>query len=236
MKWYSLPLSFFRQNRGGSLVNHRAGKKQQGKGQTANSKGGSGQVRIIAGQWRSRKLPIHDLDGLRPTTDRVRETLFNWLASDIAHARVLDCFGGSGALALESLSRYASFAKIIELQPSAAQQLKDNLKTLKCEQAEVVNADTLSVLQNGCVQGFDIVFIDPPFRKGLAEKTIQLLDTKDWLNDGALIYVEIESELTQLAIPANWQPLKDKTAGQVSYRLYQYQADKSADSEIAPEE
>lgn len=184
-------------------------------------------MRIIAGQWRSRKLPIHDLDGLRPTTDRVRETLFNWLANDIAHARVLDCFGGSGALALESLSRYASYAKIIELQRPAAMQLKANLNTLKCDNAEVLNADTLVVLQNGCEQGFDVVFIDPPFRKGLAEKTIQLLDSKGWLNDGALIYVEIESELTQMAVPATWQPLKDKTAGQVSYRLYQYQAEDS---------
>nr|WP_254803647.1 16S rRNA (guanine(966)-N(2))-methyltransferase RsmD [Shewanella decolorationis] len=202
------------------------------KSQTTNKKAGSGQVRIIAGQWRSRKLPIHDLDGLRPTTDRVRETLFNWLANDIAHARVLDCFGGSGALALESLSRYASYAKIIELQRPAAMQLKANLNTLKCDNAEVLNADTLVVLQNGCEQGFDVVFIDPPFRKGLAEKTIQLLDSKAWLNDGALIYVEIESELTQMAVPATWQPLKDKTAGQVSYRLYQYQAeDTSANTE-----
>ncbi|MDH1314628.1 16S rRNA (guanine(966)-N(2))-methyltransferase RsmD [Shewanella xiamenensis] len=197
------------------------------KGQTANKKAGSGQVRIIAGQWRSRKLPIHDLDGLRPTTDRVRETLFNWLANDIAHARVLDCFGGSGALALESLSRYASYAKIIELQRPAAMQLKANLNTLKCDNAEVLNADTLVVLQNGCEQGFDVVFIDPPFRKGLAEKTIQLLDSQGWLNDGALIYVEVESELTQMAVPATWQPLKDKTAGQVSYHLYQYQAEDS---------
>lgn len=209
------------------MVNNRAKKQQAAKSQTANNKAGSGQVRIIAGQWRSRKLPIHDLDGLRPTTDRVRETLFNWLANDIAHARVLDCFGGSGALALESLSRYASFAKIIELQRTAAMQLKANLDTLKCDNAEVINADTLVVLQNGCDQAFDVVFIDPPFRKGLAEKTIQLLDSKGWLNDGALIYVEIEAELTQMAIPASWQPLKDKTAGQVSYRLYQYQAEEN---------
>ena len=207
------------------MANNRANNKQVTKSQTANKKAGSGQVRIIAGQWRSRKLPIHDLDGLRPTTDRVRETLFNWLANDIAHARVLDCFGGSGALALESLSRYASYAKIIELQRPAAMQLKANLNTLKCDNAEVLNADTLVVLQNGCEQGFDVVFIDPPFRKGLAEKTIQLLDSQGWLNDGALIYVEVESELTQMAVPATWQPLKDKTAGQVSYRLYQYQAE-----------
>ncbi|MGL5409851.1 MAG: RsmD family RNA methyltransferase, partial [Shewanella sp.] len=87
--------------------------------------------------------------------------------------------------------------------------------------------DTLAVLQQGCEQeqGFDIVFIDPPFRKDLAQKTIQLLDSQGWLNDGALIYVEIESELTHLTIPAHWHTLKEKTAGQVSYRLYQYQQD-----------
>lgn len=180
-------------------------------------------MRIIAGQWRSRRLPIHDLDGLRPTTDRVRETLFNWLANDIVNARVLDCFAGSGALALEALSRYAAYAKIIELQRSAALQLKDNLNTLKCDKAEVLNADILVVLQRVCDQGFDVVFIDPPFRKGLAEQTIQLLDSQAWLNDGALIYVEIESELTTLTIPSSWKALKEKTAGQVSYRLYQYQ-------------
>lgn len=207
------------------MVNHRTVKNNVTKGQTAKNKPGtgSGQVRIIAGQWRSRRLPIQDLEGLRPTTDRVRETLFNWLANDIVNARVLDCFGGSGALALEALSRYASFAQIIELQRGAAIQLRENLQTLKCDKAEVLNADTLVVLQKGCAQGFDVVFIDPPFRKGLAEKTIRLLDTQGWLNDGALIYVEIESELTQLAIPSRWHALKEKNAGQVSYRLYQYQ-------------
>jgi 16S rRNA (guanine966-N2)-methyltransferase len=207
------------------LVNHRTVKNNVTKGQTAKNKPGSGQVRIIAGQWRSRRLPIQDLEGLRPTTDRVRETLFNWLANNLVNARVLDCFGGSGALALEALSRYASFAQIIELQRGAAMQLKENLQTLKCDKAEVLNADTLVVLQRGCEQGFDVVFIDPPFRKGLAEKTIQLLDTQGWLNDGALIYVEIESELTQLAIPSRWHALKEKNAGQVSYRLYQYHSE-----------
>ncbi|MGL4938221.1 16S rRNA (guanine(966)-N(2))-methyltransferase RsmD [Shewanella sp.] len=209
------------------MVKNRAANHSAGKNPTTKQKLGSGQVRIIAGQWRSRKLTIQDLDGLRPTTDRVRETLFNWLAGDIAHARVLDCFGGSGALALEALSRYAAYAKIIELQRSAALQLKANLQTLQCDKADVIHGDTLAVLQQGCEQeqGFDIVFIDPPFRKDLAQKTIQLLDSQGWLNDGALIYVEIESELTHLTIPAHWHTLKEKTAGQVSYRLYQYQQD-----------
>jgi len=191
----------------------------------------SGQVRIISGQWRSRKLPIHDLEGLRPTTDRVRETLFNWLATDIRGARVLDCFAGSGALCLEALSRYASFAKMIELQKNAANQLKQNLATLQCHSAEVINADSLHVLAQGTAEGFDVVFIDPPFRTALASKTVELLTAHHWLNNHAQIYVETESELTSFTVPATWIPLKEKFAGQVCYRLYQYQQAESLNTE-----
>ncbi|WP_350432351.1 16S rRNA (guanine(966)-N(2))-methyltransferase RsmD [Shewanella sp. H8] len=190
----------------------------------------SGQVRIISGQWRSRKLPIHDLEGLRPTTDRVRETLFNWLANDIRGARVLDCYAGSGALGLEALSRYANFATMIELQKNAANQLKQNLATLQCQNAEVVNADSLQMLAKGTATGFDIVFIDPPFHKDLAGKTVELLMTHQWLNNDALIYVETESTLASFQVPATWIALKEKQAGQVCYRLYQYQADIAAKS------
>ncbi|WP_076413408.1 16S rRNA (guanine(966)-N(2))-methyltransferase RsmD [Shewanella sp. UCD-KL12] len=191
----------------------------------AKNRPASGQVRIISGQWRSRRLPIQDLEGLRPTTDRVRETLFNWLAGDLAGARVLDCFGGSGALFFESLSRYASYGKAFELQASAAEQLKKNLQTLKCDPAtaEVVKGDTLKLLAVAPSEGFDIVYIDPPFRKGLAEKSIQLIDENSWLNENAQVYVETESEQAQLQVPANWVQLKEKKAGQVIYRLYQYQ-------------
>ncbi|MCL1075681.1 16S rRNA (guanine(966)-N(2))-methyltransferase RsmD [Shewanella dokdonensis] len=188
----------------------------------ARNRPGSGQVRIIAGQWRSRKLPIQDLEGLRPTTDRVRETLFNWLSGYLTGASVLDCFAGSGALSLEALSRYAAFARIHELQRSAAEQLKANLTTLKCDNAEVLIGDTLQLLSRPADRRFDIVFIDPPFRKGLAAQTMALLQ-QGWLNDDALIYVEVEAELHDLQVPAQWQPIKEKQAGQVSYRLYRYQ-------------
>ncbi|QFU20628.1 16S rRNA (guanine(966)-N(2))-methyltransferase RsmD [Shewanella eurypsychrophilus] len=191
----------------------------------AKNRPASGQVRIISGQWRSRRLPIHDLEGLRPTTDRVRETLFNWLAGDLAGARVLDCFGGSGALFFESLSRYASYGKVFELQANAAEQLNKNLQTLKCDPttADVVKGDTLKLLAIAPTEGFDIVYIDPPFRKELAEKSIQLIDENNWLKENAQIYVETESEQAQLQVPANWVQLKEKKAGQVLYRLYQYQ-------------
>ncbi len=193
-----------------------------------NKRPSSGQVRIISGQWRSRKLPIHDLEGLRPTTDRVRETLFNWIANDVRGSRVLDCFAGSGALSLESLSRYASYAKIFELQTQAAKQLVANLATLKCENADVIKGDSLALLANTPNEGFDIAFIDPPFRKSLAEKSIALIDKHQWLNDDALIYVETESEIAVLNVPASWSLLKEKKAGQVIYRLYQYTATENA--------
>lgn len=218
IRLHSLAFSFFRQNHGGKM---------------AKNKSGSGQVRIIAGQWRSRKLPIQDLKGLRPTTDRVRETLFNWLSGELTGSRVLDCFGGSGALALEALSRYAAYARVFELQKNAVIQLQNNLKTLKCDQADVIAGDSLNLLAQGIAnqrapkdpaqgKGFDIVFIDPPFRKGLAENCISALTAHQWLNPDALIYVETESELSQLAVPANWQQLKEKQAGQVCYRLFRY--------------
>ena len=191
----------------------------------------SGQVRIISGQWRSRKLPIHDLEGLRPTTDRVRETLFNWIANDVRGSRVLDCFAGSGALSLESLSRYASYAKIFGLQTQAAKQLVANLATLKCENADVIKGDSLALLANTPNEGFDIAFIDPPFRKSLAEKSIALIDKHQWLNDDALIYVETESEIAVLNVPASWALIKEKKAGQVIYRLYQYTAEESSEAE-----
>ncbi|WP_299003477.1 16S rRNA (guanine(966)-N(2))-methyltransferase RsmD [uncultured Shewanella sp.] len=182
-----------------------------------------GQVRIISGQWRSRRLPIHDLEGLRPTTDRVKETLFNWISADLAGARVLDCFTGSGALSFEALSRYANFAQMFELQASAAKQLQQNLATLKCEQGQVIKGDTLTLLNTAPTEPFDIIFIDPPFRQQLAKPCIQKLNTHQWLAPNALIYLETETEvaLSSLNIPPHWMPLKEKVAGQVTYRLFQ---------------
>lgn len=107
---------------------------------------GSGQIRIIGGQWRGRKLPVPDSPGLRPTTDRVRETLFNWLAPVMVDAHCLDCFAGSGALGLEALSRYAAQATLLEMDRAVSQQLQKNLATLKANNARVVNTNTLAFL------------------------------------------------------------------------------------------
>lgn len=180
---------------------------------------GSGQIRIIGGQWRGRKLPVTDSPGLRPTTDRVRETLFNWLAPYMVDARCLDCFAGSGALGLESLSRYAASATLLEMERPVAQQLQKNLATLKAANGNVVNTNTLNYL-NQTGRPHDIVFIDPPFRKGLLDETVSLLEKNGWLADGALIYVESEVENGMPPVPASWQLHREKVAGQVAYRLY----------------
>ncbi|WP_058910440.1 16S rRNA (guanine(966)-N(2))-methyltransferase [Entomohabitans teleogrylli] len=180
---------------------------------------GAGQIRIIGGQWRGRKLPVPDKPGLRPTTDRVRETLFNWLAPHIAQARCLDCFAGSGALGLESLSRYAASVLLLEMDRDVARQLQNNLETLKSSQGKVVNTNTLAFLaQPG--EGYDVVFLDPPFRKGMLEETINLLETRGWLAENALVYIESEVENGLPDVPASWSLHREKVAGQVAYRLY----------------
>ena len=180
---------------------------------------GSGQIRIIGGQWRGRKLPVPDSPGLRPTTDRVRETLFNWLAPHMVDARCLDCFAGSGALGLEALSRYAASATLLEMERGVAQQLQKNLAALKAANAKVVNTNTLTFLnQQG--EPHDIVFVDPPFRKGLLEETLSLLESRGWLADGAMVYVESEVENGLPPVPASWHLHREKIAGQVAYRLY----------------
>ena len=193
------------------------------KNSSKGPKGQSGQVRIIGGQWRSRKLPVHDVEGLRPTTDRVKETVFNWLAPYVVDADCLDLFAGSGGLSFEALSRYAQSALLLEKDRTAAKQLSKNLALLKCTNADVINSDSLTFLAKTATNKFSLVFIDPPFRKNLLEQSCQLLEQNDWLTDDAIIYLEMESELAQVNLPPNWQCLREKNAGQVTYSLWQRQ-------------
>lgn len=192
----------------------------------------AGQIRIIGGQWRGRKLPVPDSPGLRPTTDRVRETLFNWLAPSMVDAKCLDCFAGSGALGLEALSRYAASATLLEMERGVAQQLQQILATLKATNARVVTTNTLTFLaQPGTPH--DVVFIDPPFRKGLLEETLTLLENNGWLADDALIYVESEVENGLPPVPVHWNLHREQVAGQVAYRLYhrEVQGESHADTD-----
>lgn len=181
--------------------------------------GGAGFIRLIAGQWRGRKLPVRDVIGLRPTTDRVKETLFNWLAPHLAGSRCLDLFAGSGSLGFEALSRHAGHVMMVERDKGAAQQLLSNLQLLGCQQARVLQQDALQVL-TGPADPFDIVFLDPPFRQDLLPQVSALLEERGWLADEALIYLERENEGEPPRLPANWRRLKDKQAGQVCYQLY----------------
>lgn len=181
---------------------------------------GSNQLRIIGGTWRGRKLSFPDVDGLRPTGDRIRETLFNWLAPDIQGARCLDLFAGSGALGLEALSRGASYSLMRERNSQAAHQLQLNLQLLQATQGEVSQGDTLAWLEqpNGGAP-FDLVFIDPPFQLDLWQRAIDALENGGYLTDKAVIYVESGKD-DSYQIPSSWSLHRDKTAGNVCYRLF----------------
>lgn len=179
------------------------------------------QVRIIGGQWRGRKLPVSTLPGLRPTPDRVRETLFNWLTGWVAGSHCLDCFSGSGALALEALSRGAEQALMVESNPQAADQLRDNLRVLNADHARLITADSLQLLTQAADQRFDLVFLDPPFHQQMIDRSAPLLEDNHWLADDAMIYIEAEPEWSPDVLPENWQLYRQKQAGKVTYRLFQ---------------
>ena len=181
-----------------------------------------GEVRVIAGLWRGRKLPVLNAEGLRPTTDRVKETLFNWLMMDVANARCLDCFAGTGSLGIEALSRQAQAVVFLEKFATATQQLKKNLASLKTDKGTVINTDTLAYLaQKNNDNPFDIIFIDPPFHHQFVPQILPLLQQNNWLAENALIYVETEKNHQPLPLAENWQIIKEKSAGMVTSRLIQ---------------
>ncbi|MGZ4959990.1 MAG: 16S rRNA (guanine(966)-N(2))-methyltransferase RsmD [Methylomonas sp.] len=176
-------------------------------------------LRIIGGRWRSRQIVFDDAPGLRPTPARVRETLFNWLQTDIANSRCLDLFAGSGALGFEAASRGAKCVVQVESNPKACQKLQENIAALQASQIEVVPLDVGRFLQRPA-ECFDLVFLDPPFGHDLVLPTCQMLERQGWLASYAKIYIEAERNLTLVDMPANWQPLKNKTAGEVGYYLF----------------
>ncbi|MDY0249784.1 MAG: 16S rRNA (guanine(966)-N(2))-methyltransferase RsmD [Pseudomonas sp.] len=178
-------------------------------------------VRIIGGEWRSRKVSVPEVPGLRPTPDRVRETLFNWLAPTIQGARVFDAFTGSGALFLEALSRGASTALALDLNTDAVSNLRRNLALLECDNAQVLRTDALQYLSRPAEQGFDIVLLDPPFHQDLLLSACELLDRNGWLNDRAWIYTESEQAPSSLGVPSTWRLHREKHTGQVHYALWQ---------------
>ena len=189
----------------------------------SQKKPSTGFIRIISGLWRGRKLPVHDAEGLRPTTDRVKETVFNWLAQDVPQAKCLDLFAGSGSLGFEAASRQAELVTLIELNPAAFKQLEQNIVALKATNIEAKKTDALLFLQQPGTP-YHVVFIDPPFRKGLLNDAITLLEQNGWLAENAIIYIETEKELVIEGLPQTWHLHREKSAGQVSFRLYQRQS------------
>ncbi|CAK0744824.1 16S rRNA m(2)G966 methyltransferase [Gammaproteobacteria bacterium] len=183
---------------------------------------GSNQLRIIGGQWRGRRLPFPDAVGLRPTPDRVRETLFNWLQGVVTGARCLDLFAGSGALGLEALSRGAAKTVLVEHNPMVATALRKHLVQLDTVgHGQVVQADAMNYLQ-GPSQPFDIVFLDPPFHQGWIARCCPLLEERGWLAQGAWIYLETEVGLSPEPLPLGWELVRTRQAGQVGYHLARY--------------
>ena len=180
---------------------------------------GGGQLRIIGGVWRGRKLAFPAVDGLRPTGDRIRETLFNWLAPELQNAHCLDLFAGSGALGLEALSRGAETSVMLENNPLAAQHLRSHLQLLQANNGRVEQVDSQQWLTRQPPHPFNIVFIDPPFVLDLWEPIALALENRGWLAEEAMIYLEAPRD-AQFALPANWALHRNKQAGQVNYRLY----------------
>lgn len=178
----------------------------------------TGEFRIIGGTYRSRRLVFPALAGLRPSPDRVRETLFNWLAPVIEGARCLDLFAGSGALGLEALSRGAATCVFVEQAGAAVTALRGHLSTLDATSGEAVQAEVLAWLA-GSPRAFDIVFLDPPYAAGLLEPACAALVTNGWLASGARVYLENAATEGAPTLPAGWTLLRSKKAGQVGYHL-----------------
>ena len=185
----------------------------------SNASGGRNSVRIIGGGWRGRRVSFPDIPGLRPTPDRVRETLFNWLQHDIAGARCLDLFAGSGALGLEALSRGAQELVFVEQAVAASRALQEQLIRLGgAGKGQVVEMGAARYLRS-TPRPFDLVFLDPPFGRGALAEYVPLLDAGQWLQKGALVYLENEKRDGVPVLPARWELLKSKSAGEVGYHL-----------------
>jgi 16S rRNA (guanine966-N2)-methyltransferase len=174
-------------------------------------------LRVIGGQWRGRPLAVPPLPAVRPSPDRVRETLFNWLQSVIPGARCLDLFAGSGALGIEALSRGAAEVVFVDSEPQIGTHLRDTLELLRASHASVHVMDAVQFLQ-GKARPFDVVFLDPPFASNLLERTCEAL-ARGWLAPEAFVYVECSADKPLPALPPEWSVHRSKRAGQVGYHL-----------------
>jgi 16S rRNA (guanine966-N2)-methyltransferase len=181
-------------------------------------------VRIIGGEWRGRRVNFPDLPGLRPTPDRVRETLFNWLQHSISGAVCLDLFAGSGALGLEALSRGAAEVVFVESAQAAARGLQEQLVRLGGQRKGRVMEVGADRFLRTVPKPVDLVFLDPPFGQDALAKYIPMLDAGEWLKPGGLVYLENEKKAGIPGLPSHWEVLKSKSAGEVGYHLVRVNA------------
>lgn len=193
----------------------------------SNMKNATSSVRIIAGKWRSRKLTFPaDIDTLRPTTDRIRETLFNWLQQAIIGARCLDLFSGSGSLSFEALSRGAKDVTAIDYSAKATDLIRKNCISLECDDLEIITANSLEWLQQSAgKKQFDIVFLDPPYDLKLLSECISLLLSGEFLTPGCIIYLESNQPLEEIELPECLPLIKSKKAGQVYFGVCKHVID-----------
>lgn len=181
---------------------------------------GGGRLRIIGGTWRGRRLPVPDLPGLRPTPDRVRETLFNWLAAEVPGSRCLDLFAGTGALGLEAASRGADMVTLVERAGAAVAHLRRSVELLGASRVTVVQADARAWLRRAAGAGappFDIAFLDPPYDRGLLRPTLEALAAAGCLAPDARVYLEDRNP--DLPLPPGWDLIRSGHAGQVHFGL-----------------
>lgn len=178
-----------------------------------------GSVRIIAGQWRGRYIEVPKVGAVRPTANRIRETVFNWLTPHLHGAYCLDAFAGSGALGFEALSRGAAHVTFLDNNKKVITQLSKTAKQLQADNVEIqqVNFPQPFTIQ----QQFDIIFLDPPFQQNLIMPSVLFLQEHNLLSENALLYLEVETALSTLKFADKWQCIKQKTTGEVTYYLWQ---------------
>lgn len=178
-----------------------------------------GSVRVIGGKWRGTRVPVPDIDGLRPSGDRSRETLFNWLQGQIQGSRCVDLFAGSGVLGIEAASRGAAEVILVEKSRQATREIRETLRRLNAEQVSVIDGDAITWLDQCGPQSIDIVFIDPPFGKGLEVLVLERLATGDGLRNESLVYLETARDAPLLAAESGWEIIKEKLLGDVRMQL-----------------
>jgi 16S rRNA (guanine966-N2)-methyltransferase len=189
-------------------------------GRSPGKAGATSQLRIIGGQWRGRKLAFAPAPGLRPTPDRVRETLFNWLAPFVHGARCADLFAGSGALGLEALSRGAAYCDFVDSSERALRRIESHLGMLDARESGQCHAMSALQFLQRAESGYDIVFVDPPFDSDLLAPACALLAGRRLLNEGGLVYTESAAGDSAPLVQPGWNLHREKRAGGVGFRLF----------------